>query len=244
MKIKIALFVMLFIFSIFALWYGRSKQQENEATRTAYKAVKLSLDSTTEDYTQYRKQADSAIDNATATAIQNGEAAAASQAILNQTRQTVKALLATLNSSEKSIPDSTWVQVSPLYKWGCDSLRRVNAIQDELINQYEADNQAHVNSLAYETQIRDSALQKEREFSNAFRLQLIYCSDALSRAATPGRTQVYVGMAAWGNGATPLGGGEINLGMKTKNDQFFEIKGAYLGKWWVGVGTKFKISLK
>lgn len=224
-----------------AVWLYISSKQDKTASDASYKAVSEKLSHTEAEYSKYRLSSDSAFSNATATAVQNGELAKKSQSELDQYRNQVKTLLKLLDSAEKETPDSSWVQVSPNYKWGCDSLRHVNAIQDALINQYEQDNQAHVDALGYETQIRDSALQKEREFSNAFRLQLVYCSDALSKAATPGKTQLYAGMAAWGNSVSPLGGGEINLGIKTKSDQFYEIKGAYLNTWWVGIGTKFKI---
>ena len=236
-----------FLVFAFGVWLYFSGKMEKTTSDSAYEALQSKYADTLKEYRHFRKWSDSALNNATATAIQNGERAEKSESELNLKRGQVTYLLALLDKSEKETPDSSWVPVSPNYKWGCDSLRQINIALDDLIGRYEQDNQAHVNSLNYETYIRDSALQKEREFSNAFRSQLVYCIDALSKAQkTPSnsKTQLYAGMAAWGNGITPLGGGEINLGLKTKSDQFYEIKGAYLNGWWLGIGTKFKISLK
>lgn len=196
------------------------------------------------DYSDYRVWADSALNNATATAIQNGEIAEQARAELNKTRDQVTDLLLKLENAEKEPKNSTWVEVSPNYKDGCDSLRRLNAKQNGLIDQYEQDNQAHVNSLAYETQVRDSALQKERLFNSVFKAQLVNCMTQLNamQKSNAGKTQLYAGMAAWGSRVSLLGGGEINLGIKTRTDQFYEIKGAYIGQWWLGIGTKFKLS--
>lgn len=226
------------------IWQCVVNKLGRSAAESDVKEIKATLSATKREYQEYRNRSDSALNNATATAIQAGDSAKKSQAALDQARGKIKGLLNMLCVVDNSHPDSSYVLVNPAYKMGCDSLRQVTAIQDELINQYEQDNQAHVNALGYETSIRDSALQKEREFSNAFRQQLLFCSDALGKASVPGKTQLYAGMAAWGNAINPLGGGEINLGLKTKRDQFYEIKGAYLGTWWVGIGTKFKISLK
>lgn len=241
---KIA-WILVLIISAIAAWQYIVIKNDRISHDAAYTQLKGKSDATEMEYAKYRLGADSALGNAIVTAIQNGEIAKQSQSALDQERKHVKSLLELLDRSEKETPDSSWVQVSPNYKFGCDSLRGILPGLDSLIVQYERDNQAHVDALNYETYIRDSTLQKEHEFSNAFRSQLVYCIDALSKAEKPkSPTQLYAGMAAWGNAITPLGGGEINIGIKTPSDQFYEIKGAYMGKWWVGVGTKFKISIK
>jgi hypothetical protein len=237
-RIVFSLFVVAF-----GVWLYFSSKQEKLAADNAYKELQGRYADTLMVYRQYKNMADSAISNATATAIQAGEIAKESQIALDQERGRVKRLLSVLDNAEKETPDSTWIPVSPNYKWGCDSLRRANLSLNTMIVQYEQDNQAHVDAMSYEIGIRDSVLKKERSFSEQFRQQLAYCITALGNAEkAKGKTQLYAGMAAWGNSITPLGGGEINLGLKTPRDQFYEIKGAYLGKWWVGVGTKFKLS--
>lgn len=240
---KIAWGLVLIIAAI-ASWQYVVNKNIRIAANEAYKRLEAKYNDTAADYIKYREWSSVALGNATATAIQNGEIAKQSQSELDQARRRVNSLLALLDNAEKETPDSSWVQVSPNYKIGCDSLRKENKSLNFLVEQYEQDNQAHVDALNYETYIRDSALQKEREFSNAFRSQLVYCIDALRKSEQPGKMQLYAGMTAWGNGITPLGGGEINLGLKTKSDQFYEIKGAYLNGWWVGIGTKFLIKLK
>jgi hypothetical protein len=240
---KIIAWAIVFIIAGVAAWQYIVNKKDRIAAEAYTASIEAKLTATEKGYAEYRIRSDSALSNAKATAIQAGETAKQSQSEVDQYRGQVKKLLVLLDNAEKETPDSTWLQVSPNYKFGCDSLRRANAGLNNLVDQYEQDNQAHVDALNYETYIRDSALQKEREFSNTFRAQLVYCISALSKAEKPkGKTQLYAGMAAWGNAITPLGGGEINLGLKTPGDQFYEIKGAYLGKWWVGVGTKFKLS--
>lgn len=197
---------------------------------------------TLESYHQYRQTAGAALDNATAMAIQANERAEQSQVALNQECRHANHLLAKLDSAENETPDSSWVSVSPRYKEACDSLRKVNLTLNYRILQYEQDNQAHVDALGYEVHLRDSLLEKERGFSSQFRRQLADCITAGKEQEKDGRqrTQMYGGIAVWGNRTNPLGGGELNLSIKTPRDAIYELKGAYLNTWWVGVGTKFK----
>jgi hypothetical protein len=237
--------VILLVISAISVWQYVSNKNERIAADILYKALQSEYNDTLEYYGEYVSRADSATNNATAAAIQAGEAARQAQGVADQQRKKINWLLSFLDSTEKETPDSTWKPVSPNYTWGCDSLRRANMTLNTLVDQYEHDNQAHVDALNFETSVRDSALQKERLFNSVFRGQLVRCMNELNTVEkSTKKTQLYAGMSAWGNAITPLGGGEINLGLKTKSDQFYEIKGAYLGKWWVGVGTKFKISLK
>lgn len=238
--------LLLLLIVVIASWQYIVNKNDRIAANEAYKQLEARYRDTAADYVQFRKWSDSALNNATSTAMQNGEIAKQSQSLLNEKQNRINSLLLLLDAAEKETPDSSWVQVSPNYKSGCDSLRRANAEQGQLIAQYEQDNQAHVDALNYETYIRDSALQKERAFSASFRQQLADCIviGKKQQAINKPRNQVYAGMAAWGTTINPLGGGEINLGLKTKSDQFYEIKGAYLNGWWVGIGTKFLIKLK
>jgi hypothetical protein len=242
---KIIAWALVLILAAIVCWQYVVNKNDRIAQDSAYKAQKKELNETVADYANYRIRSDSMLNNATAIAVQAGEISEQSRSELNKKQARINELLAVLDAAEKETPDTSWIHVSPNYKWGCDSLRRANIKQGDLINQYEQDNQAHVDALSYETQVRDSALQRERLYNSVFQGQLISCMNALNDAEKAQRkAQLYAGMAAWGNSLTPLGGGEINLGLKTRNDQFFEIKGAYLGKWWVGVGTKFLIHLK
>lgn len=210
--------------------------------QSQYDALKKKYQDTAESYRQYRKHSDSAINNATAMEIQANERAEQSQMALDQERKTNGRLLVKLDSAANEKPDSSWVSVSPRFKSGCDSLRHENLTLNYRILQYEQDNQTHVDALNYETHIRDSALQKEREFNAQFRRQLENCIAIGKHQENAGRPrlQLYGGIGVWGNRANPLGGGEINLALKTKTDAIYEIKGAYLDTWWVGLGTKFK----
>lgn len=242
---NIAWIVIIFICGIASWQYIVNKNDRIEQDRK-YEALENRLTDTLKDYGRYREWADSALNNATATAIQAGEQAQTSKHWLDVRQKRINELLKVLDSAENEKLDSSLATlVSKRFKAGCDSLRLANIVLGKQIWEYEQDNQTYVDALNYETTIRDSALQKERGFSAAFRGQLVYCIDALKEASkAKKKTQLYAGMAAWGNGITPLGGGEINLGLKTGNDQFYEIKGAYIGQWWIGIGTKFKISLK
>lgn len=241
---KIA-WILVLILAAIVCWQHIVNKNDRIEQDSEYKAQSKILNETRADYANYRSRSDSALNNATATAIQAGETAVQSRSELNRKQARINELLAILDVAEKETPDSTWVQVSPNYKWSCDSLRRANLSLNTLVMQYEQDNQAHVDAMNYEIQIRDSAIKQERSFTEQFRMQLAYCISALGdKEKKKNKTQLYAGMAAWGNSITPLGGAEINLGLKTKGDQFYEIKGAYIGKWWVGIGTKFLIHTK
>jgi hypothetical protein len=228
----------------FGVWLYFSSKGEKLAADNAYKALQAKYADSLKEYSRYRKLADSAAIDARAKADQAGETAKKSQMVLNGYRRRVNSLLAFIDSAKMEAPDSTWIAVSPNYILGCDSISEASRALNNLVVQYEQDNQAHVDALNYETYVRDSALLKERAFNESFRAQLTDCINTIKdqeRARRP-KPQLYAGMAAWGNAISPLGGGEINIGLKTPSDQFYEIKGAYLGKWWVGVGTKFKLS--
>jgi hypothetical protein len=199
---------------------------------------------TLESYHRYQQSADAALDNATAIAIQANEQSAQSQAALDRERRKVLHLLVMLDSAERETPDSTWVQVSPRYKEACDSLRKVNLTLNYRIMQYEQGNQVHIDALGYEVHLRDSLLERERDFNSQFRRQLADCITAAKDQEKTGRprTQLYGGIAMWGNRGSLLGGGEINLAVKTPRDAIYEVKGAYLlNTWWAGIGTKFNL---
>jgi hypothetical protein len=201
---------------------------------------------TLEGYYTFRRQSDSSLENATASAIQANERAEQSQEALDQERQKVGRLLVMLDEAEKETPDSTWVHVSPRYKMGCDSLRKANLTLNYRILDFQRDAQAEIGALSYKSHLQDSLLQRERGFNAEFRRQLDDCittGKQQEKASRP-RTKLYGGIAIWGNQFTPLGGGEINLSIKTPRDQMYELKGAYINGWWVGAGTKFKFSLK
>lgn len=242
MKISIA-----WIFFALALLVIIGQQMCNRPSPTVPKnqfdALQARYNDSLESYHQYRRSADTAIENATASSIQANDRAEQSQSALDRERVTNNRLLGKLDSAAKEKPDSTWVQVSPRFKEGCDSLRRENLTMNYRITQYEQDNLAHVDALNYEIRLRDSIIQKERAFNAQFRRQLDACI-ALGRkqeSAGRPRTQLYGGIAAWGNQVSPLGGGEINVALKTRNDAIYELKGAYISNtWWAGIGTKFK----
>jgi hypothetical protein len=242
---KTAPWLLLVVALVFIIYLTTCRVQAPTVPESNYATLKKQFNDTVKTLQQFRLWSDSAIGNATAIAVQNGESAMESKSELDHERKKVKSLLVLLDSADRETPNSSWVQVSPNYRFGCDSLRKVAVLQDTLISHYEQDIQAYVNSLGYETQIRDSALKTERMHSNGFQQQVIHCMNALNDAEKAmKRRQLYAGMAAWGNRLSPLGGGEINLSLKTKKDAIYELKGAYLNQWWIGVGVKFKLSLK
>lgn len=193
-------------------------------------------------YNQFCKWSDSAMDATASYAVQANEQLQASRAALEDAGATVNMLLAKLDSASREKPDSTWVSVSPRYKDGCDSLRHANLTLNYSIMQFEQDMQAQASALAYETHIRDSIIERERAFNAQFQRQLDYSITAGKQVekAAKQKLQIYGGFAGWFSQVSPFGGGEINLSLLTPRDQMYEIKGAYLNGWWVGVGTKFK----
>lgn len=194
-------------------------------------------------YHQFRLQSDSALDNATASAIQANELAQQSQQSLEVERLNVNQILQKLALAELESQDSTWVQVSPRFKKGCDSLRVANLSLNYKILQYENDVQNQVDVLGYEVHLRDSLLERERGFNDQFLRQLNNCIVTGKQQETlyKQRTQLYGGIAIWGNPKSMQGGGEVNFALKTPRDFIYEVKGAYLlNSWWVGAGTKIK----
>jgi hypothetical protein len=194
------------------------------------------------EYSNYQLSADSAKENATVMAMQANEQLRASRTALEDAGATVNYLLRKLDSAATEKPDSTWVRVSLDYKDGCDSLRRANLTLNYGIIQYEQDAQAQANALAYEIHIRDSILNQERAFNAQFQRQLDYSiitGKQIEKAAKQ-KLSIWGGAALWGSKVSPLGGAEINLSIMTPREQMYEIKGAYINGWWVGIGTKIK----
>jgi len=216
----------------------------NMVPRSQYKAMEQRLNDTAQAYAAFRAASDSALDNATAHAIQASEQAKKSQDAVNDSKATIQWLLTQLDSADKEKPDSDWVQVSPRYKDGCDSLRKENVKLNTFMDRVRNDNQLVIGAMTSEIALRDSVIQKERGFNALFQKVIDDCIaiGKKQQQLSKQRTQLYGGIAAWANQLHPFGGGEINLSLKTPQDQIYEIKGAYiLNSWWVGAGTKFKL---
>jgi septal ring factor EnvC (AmiA/AmiB activator) len=236
----------LFLLAVVALCIIGLCNKADEAStvpKDQYEALQKQFDDSVKSYRNFKVQAITAVKSATERANKAEEQAKQSQALVDRSRSTVNRLLAKLDSAEKEKPDSSWVQVSPNYKEGCDSLRHENAQLGTIISQYEQDNQAHVDALNYETHLRDSLLERERQFNADFQRQA-NTGIAIGKKNVKEswqKLQVYGGFAAWGSQANPLAGGEINIALKTPGDQIYEVKGAMiLNTWYVGAGTKFK----
>lgn len=216
----------------------------NMVPRSQYKAMEQRLNDTAQAYAAFRAASDSALDNATASAIQANEQANKSRDAMNESKQTIQWLLSQLDSADKLHPDSSWVQVSPLYKESCDSLRKENLTLNYRITQHEQDNQMQVDALGYEIHLRDSILDRERGFNTMFSQSLADCiaiGKQQQKDNAP-RNQIYAGFGVMGSQFNPLAGGEVNLSLKTKSDQIYEVRGALIMyTWYVGAGTKFKL---
>jgi hypothetical protein len=212
--------------------------------RSQFTALQERLNDTSAAYEQFRRKSDSAIDNATAMAVQASEQLKESNDKLNDTKGTVKWLLSELDKADAQKPDSSWVSVSPEYKNDCDSLREVNGVLLGQIDNYQQGAEQQADILAYELRLRDSIIEQERGFNDMFKKSLQDCiaiGKQAQKSAAP-RNQLYAGFGAIGSQLNPLAGGEVNLSLKTKADQIYEVRGALIATtWYVGLGTKFKL---
>lgn len=155
-------------------------------------------------------------------------------------------LVAKINAAKIETPDETFVKVSPRYVEGCDSLAQQNTVLRNANEQYEDQNAETVKLMMYEIATRDSVLNNEREFNAKFRSQLDNCMLQLKGKVTAKQPiQLYAGMGVLGNKINPLGGAQVNLGLRARNQQMYEVTGVMVGNtWYAGVGTKFLIILR
>jgi hypothetical protein len=157
-------------------------------------------------------------------------------------RSQIERLTKKIELSRREIENDMWVKVSPNYKEGCDSLTGEVVQLNTRIVQYDEESAEAYKLMMYEISIRDSAIHAQKDFNRKFMGQLDDCMVQLQAKKGP-RTQVYAGVGLFGNQINPLSGGQVNISLKTKNNQIYEITGATVGNtWYGGVGTKFLIS--
>lgn len=155
-------------------------------------------------------------------------------------------LIAKIKAAKNEKPDDSFVKVSPRYVEGCDSLAEQNTALRSANQQFEDQNAETVKLMMYEISQRDSMYNQQVEFNNKFRSQLDNCMLQLKgKVDAKQRIQLYAGMGVLGNKINPIGGAQVNLGLRARNQQMYEVTGAMVGNtWYAGVGTKFLISFK
>lgn len=165
---------------------------------------------------------------------------------LNASQATIHRLAAKIEGAKLELPDSTWVQVSPHYITGCDSLKDQALAQQEKIDQQQEDGQKLTEVMMYEIAIRDSTITAQKEFNRKFISQMEDCMGQLkAKVNEKQRNQVYAGIGLFGNKINPLAGGQVNISLRTRNSQIYEVTGATVGNtWYGGIGTKILISFK
>lgn len=165
---------------------------------------------------------------------------------LNAAQATINRLRAKVEGAKLEPEDNTWVKVSPHYVEGCDSLTRQVGVLNDRADKFEEESAELNKLLHYEISVRDSALNNEREFNAKFQSQLNNCMAQLQGKVTAKqRAQLYFGIGMLGNRINPLGGGQVNVSLRARNSQIYEVTGMMVGKeWYGGVGTKILITFK
>lgn len=165
---------------------------------------------------------------------------------LNASQIIIHRLAAKIEGAKLEPRDSTFMPVSPHYIAGCDSLKDRALAQQEKIDQQQEDGQKLTELMMYEIAWRDSSLNSQREFNRKFSNQLEDCMAQLhAKVNQKQRNQVYAGIGLFGNKINPLAGGQVNVSLRTRNSQIYEITGATVGNtWYGGVGTKILISFR
>lgn len=214
--------------------------------KAQYSALEQRYNDTLQEYHKFRQWSDSILDVTASYAVQSSEQLQSSHAALEDAGASVNYLLRRLDSAAIEKQNNSWISVSPNYKDACDSLRRANLTLNYRIIQYEQDTQAQADALAYESHIRDSIIEQERAFNAKFKgiADNAMVENKTIQKSAVSKNQVYAGFGAIGSQYSPFAGGQINLSLKTKSDQIYELTGAFIqSTWYVGLGTKFKLHL-
>lgn len=218
----------------------------DSVSKEKYAALEQKVKDTVKYY-QDMLAADSAAINAAeqATADQH-EKTEIYQQSLAQAQATINRLKAKVDGAKLEPKDETFVSVSQHYVEGCDSLSNQVTVLNSKIDDYEEQSSELVKLMSYEVSLRDSVLNNEREFNRKFQSQLNNCMTQLHQKTTEKQpVQVYGGIGLFGNKINPLAGGQVNVSLRARNSQIYEITGATIGNtWYAGVGTKFLISFK
>lgn len=239
-----ALFVVALVV-IFLLLLCKPKVKD-AAEDPAVKALIKAKEDTLAAYRQVRAKDSAKINDAQLATAEKTEQVEIYQQSLNQAQATINRLKAKVEGAKLEPEDNTWVKVSPHYVDGCDSLTRQVVVLNDKVDDFE-EQSAELNKLLhYEISIRDSALNNEREFNSKFQSQLNNCLLQLKGKVDKKQPlQVYAGIGMLGNKINPLAGGQVNVSLRARNSQIYEVTGMVVGNtWYGGVGTKILIRLR
>lgn len=222
------------------------KPVTDSVSKAEYHALETRIKDTAKYYEERLKADSTAIADATAHSMQQRDLLEISNDKLNTSQITIHRLAAKIEGAKLELPDSTWVQVSPHFVEGCDSLKDKALAQQEKIDQQQEDGQKLTELMMYEIAIRDSTITAQKEFNRKFLSQLDDCMGQLQKKVNEKqRNKVYAGIGLLGNKINPLAGGQINFSYLTRGGQIYEITGATVGNtWYGGVGTKMLISFR
>lgn len=230
---------------IFLLLLCKPKVKDISGEATLKALVKAKNDAIAE-LRKVRMQDSIAINNAGQATADQAERTEAYQNALNVAQATINRLRAKIEGARLEPRDSTWVKVSPHYIEGCDSLVHHIGDLNEKVDEYEEQSAELTKLMHYEIAVRDSALNHEKEFNAKFQAQLNNCLTQLQGKVTAKqRAQLYFGIGLLGNKINPLAGGQVNVSLRARNGQMYEVTGATVGNtFYGGVGTKMLIRVR
>lgn len=235
--------IALIIFFLQNVCKPRVKDTAGEA---ALKEMIKAKDDTLILYRQIRAKDSATINEAGQASADSRERAELLEKEVKGKQQIIDRLTFKIEIAKKEKEDSTWKKVSPRYIEGCDSLVTENKSLASSNEQYQNDNAETVRLMLYEIAVRDSALTNERDFNAKFQTQLNNCLTQLQNKATKKQPlQLYAGIGLLGNKINPLVGGQVNVSLRARNSQIYEVTGAMVGNtWYGGVGTKLLITFR
>lgn len=239
--------ILLVIAFIFILWQNACNKGGNHVPQSRYDSLANAYNITVLKHADIEKSDSAAIENATVIAMQNYDNWQQSEKKVDAKQNTIERLTFKIAEAKKEKPDSSWVQVSPRYIDGCDSLRLANIAQRQTIGNYEKDGAELVSSMTAEIKAKDSALQHQKDFNKKFQSQLDACMEQLKTCEKESKPRVagYGEFGLMGNKANPLAGGEAGFSLITKKGQMYGVKGQVVGNtWYAGIKTGFKISFR
>jgi hypothetical protein len=246
MKNALGILLVIAIVIIFVQNLCRKPLPPNPASKAAYEDLKKRFDDTTHYLAQALKEERERRESDSIARKDLQERFDKKDNALNASQVVIHRLAAKIEGAKLEKPDSTWVKVSPHYVDGCDSLKDRALAQQETIDQQQEDGAKFTEHMMGEIAWRDSAIEAKNAFNRKFSNQLEDCMTQLhAKVNAKQRNQVYAGIGIFGNKINPLAGGQVNVSLRTRNSQIYEITGATVGNtWYAGVGTKMLITFK
>lgn len=246
MKNALGVLLVIAIVIIFLQNLCRKPAPIDAVSKAAYDSLEARVSDTTKYYQELLRADSIAITNATAMSMQQQDRLKESNEKLDASQITIHRLVAKIEGAKLEKPDSSWIKVSPHYVSGCDSLTGRVAELNSMIDQQQEQGLKLAQLMSYEIAIRDSSLNAQKEFTRKFYNQLEDCMTQLHvKVNQKKRNQVYAGIGLFGNMINPLAGGQVNVSLRTRGNQIYELTGATVGNmWYAGVGTKILIRFK